>query len=123
MRRRIRKLRLALHRSGGVDMVICHAPPAGLGDLPDAAHQGFLALRELLERYRPRILLHGHVHLRYNREVPRELQYADTRIINASGRYVFDIPELPSVTAGTDRIRRFTRRREPDDGWDVFRPR
>ena len=49
MRRRIRRLRFALWRSGGVDIVVTHAPPRGLGDLEDPAHRGFQALVELLE--------------------------------------------------------------------------
>lgn len=45
------------------DVLLCHAPPAGIDDEPDdPAHTGFLALREWVERHRPRYLLHGHTH-------------------------------------------------------------
>ncbi len=93
MRRRIRKLRLALWRSGGVDLVVTHAPPQGLGDREDPAHRGFEALRELLDRYQPQILLHGHVHLRYNLDLPREHLYGSCRVINATERFVLDLPD------------------------------
>lgn len=93
MRRRIRRLRYLLWRNKGVDIVLTHAPAQGLGDSDDPAHQGFAALRELLDKYHPAYLVHGHVHLRYNRELSRTLSYGDTTIINAYERYAFDIAE------------------------------
>lgn len=94
MEKRIRKLRFTLWRSGGVDIVVTHAPPRGLGDAPDPAHLGFQALVPLLERYRPAYLLHGHTHLDYG-DFPRRLHFGDTEIINCFERYVLDIPERP----------------------------
>lgn len=44
-----------------VDVLLTHAPPRGLGDGDDAAHQGFAALHRLVARVRP-TPLHGHVH-------------------------------------------------------------
>ena len=44
MHRRIQKLSWKLKRLGGVDIVVTHAPPAGLGDAEDPAHWGFEAL-------------------------------------------------------------------------------
>ena len=95
MRRRISKLRFALRRAGGVDIVITHAPPRGLGDREDPAHMGFEALRDLIDRWHPSYLLHGHVHLRYDHSLPREQVYGGTRIINASERFVLEIPDVP----------------------------
>lgn len=95
MRRRIAKLRLALWRTGGVDIVVTHAPPRGLGDAEDPAHKGFEALRELLDRYHPLYLLHGHVHLRYGLNIPRVHEYNGSQIINVSERYVLEIPDRP----------------------------
>jgi calcineurin-like phosphoesterase family protein len=68
MRRRARRLerraRFRRLRDGrGVDVVVAHSPPAGVGDDPgDPAHRGFEAYRRLVERLSPRLLLHGHVH-------------------------------------------------------------
>lgn len=95
MRRRIRKLRYALWRTKGVDIVVTHAPAKGLGDAEDPAHWGFEALVELLDRYQPAYMLHGHVHMRYGRENVRQRQYGNTTIINASERYAFEIPDKP----------------------------
>ena len=93
MRRRIRKLRWKLWRMGGVDIVVTHAPPEGLGDAEDRAHWGFPALRELLDKYHPKYLVHGHVHISYGHDIPREIDYTGTRVVNAYERYVIEVPE------------------------------
>ena len=93
MRSRIRKLRLVLWRTGGVDVVVTHAPPRDVGDAQDPAHRGFTALRELLDKYRPGHLLHGHVHLSYGTDTTRLRQYGETAVINTSERYVMELPE------------------------------
>ena len=93
MRRRIRRLKYQLWRNKGVDIVVTHAAPEGLGDAEDPAHLGFASLRELLDRYHPTYLVHGHVHMTYGNEIPRELEYNGTRVINAYERYVIEIPD------------------------------
>ena len=93
MRRRIRRLKDQLWRNKGVDIVVTHAAPEGLGDAEDPAHWGFASLRELLDRYHPTYLVHGHVHMAYGNEIPRELEYNGTRVINAYERYVIEIPD------------------------------
>ena len=95
LRRRIRKLRFALWRSKGVDIVVTHAPPHGLGDDNDPAHWGFKALVELLDKYQPQYLLHGHVHMRYGINIPRVREYEGTTLINATERYAFEVPDRP----------------------------
>ena len=93
MRLRIAKLRFHLWRAGGVDIVVTHAPPLGIGDANDPAHQGFEALRDLLDKYHPKYLLHGHVHLRYNFGSQREHEYKGTKVINTYERFVIDYPD------------------------------
>ena len=95
MRARIRRLKWQLRRLGGVDIVVTHAPPEGLGDGDDPAHWGFAALKELLDQYHPQYLIHGHVHTRYGASQPRMLEYGPTTIVNACERYVLDIQEPP----------------------------
>ena len=93
MRRRIRKLRWKLWWHGGVDIVVTHAPPEGVGDGEDHAHRGFRAFLKLMDKYQPRYLLHGHTHLSYSHDAVREKQYGNTQVINACGRYELEIPE------------------------------
>lgn len=90
MRKRIRRLRFALWRAGGVDIVVTHAPVAGVGDGEDIAHRGFEAFRELLDKYKPQYLIHGHMHLCYGRDKTRERSYGKTRVINADEKIIID---------------------------------
>ncbi len=84
MRRRIRRLGFRIWRAKGVDIVLTHAAPKDVGDDTDYAHRGFQAFCSLMDRWKPKCLVHGHVHLRYG--IPRERQYGETRVINACGR-------------------------------------
>lgn len=118
MRRRIRRLRFPLRRCGGVDIVVTHAPPEGLGDGEDPAHHGFAALRELLDRYHPRYLVHGHVHLRYDYSLERVREYNGTTLINASERYVLELPDRAVPPKYQGRLRWRTRHRELKNEWD-----
>jgi Predicted phosphoesterases, related to the Icc protein len=90
MKRRIRKLRRKLRKSGGFDILLTHAPARGLGDLDTLPHRGFECFLELLEEYRPRFHVHGHVHLNYGHGISRVMQYGETTVINACGHYAFD---------------------------------
>lgn len=94
MGRRIRSLRRALWKTKGVDVVVTHAPPRGVGDGEDPAHIGFSSLLSLLDKYRPAYLVHGHVHLRYGVKT-RENSYGDTAVINCTGRYELVLPDKP----------------------------
>ncbi len=93
MQRRIRRLRFRLWRSGGVDLVVSHAPVRGYGDQDNYVHRGFEAFVELIEKYKPRYWIHGHVHKSYCAEMQRTVTCGSTTIINACGRYVLEIPE------------------------------
>ena len=93
MRRRIRRLKFQLWWHKGVDIVVTHAAPEGLGDDEDMAHWGFACLRELIEKYHPAYLVHGHVHMNYNHEIPREMEHQGTRVVNAFERYTIEIPD------------------------------
>jgi len=88
---RIFKLRRQLKKSGGVDIVLTHAPVRGYGDADDYAHRGFEAFLPLLDRYRPRYLIHGHIHARYGRDIPRTVSYGSTAIINVLSRHILEI--------------------------------
>lgn len=92
MERRIRKLRFKLWRAGGVDIVVTHSPAQGYGDGEDYAHRGFECLLDLMDKYHPKYLVHGHVHMNYGVQKPRVLQHGDTTIINAYERYILEIP-------------------------------
>ena len=93
MARRIRRLRYRIWKAGGVDLVVTHSPMLGYGDGEDYAHQGFESLLDLVDKYHPQYLIHGHVHVNYGANIPRVLQRGETTIINAYERYILEIPE------------------------------
>ena len=95
MRRRIHRLRLKLALTGGVDIVLTHAPVRGFGDEDNMTHRGFEAFLPLLDQYQPRYLVHGHIHQRYGANRPRCYQYNETTIVNATGLYILEFPDKP----------------------------
>lgn len=90
MSRRVRRLwlKLALHR--GFDVLVTHAPARHLNDIDTPAHQGFACFHWLLEQFRPKYFLHGHIHMGYALHVPRQTVYHGTTVINAFEYYCFD---------------------------------
>jgi len=91
MQRRIWKQTFALWRAQGVDLVLTHAPVRGYGDQEDLAHRGFDCFQGMLDRWHPRYLVHGHVHMSYGHDIQRTQQYGKTTLINAYGHYLLDI--------------------------------
>lgn len=81
MRRRIRRVSRKVRRAGGVDIILTHAAPQGYGDLDDYAHRGFACFLPMLDRWKPKYLVHGHIHMQYG--VKRIKLYGETRIVNA----------------------------------------
>lgn len=90
MDRRVRRRRLELLRRGGFDILLTHAPALGLNDGEDFAHAGFDAFNALMERYRPRYFVHGHIHLNYGADIPRRCAYQGTQVINAYESFTFE---------------------------------
>ena len=115
MRRRISRLKRAIKKAGGVDIVVTHAPPRGLGDLDDAAHRGFEAFVPLIESFRPKYLLHGHVHLNYGSFIPRLIEHGETAVVNVSERFEFEYPAHADRSAELKWFSR--RRREEQPPW------
>ena len=93
MRWRMFKLLLQIWRHKGVDLVVTHAPPRGVGDDNDLAHRGFETFLKLIDKFHPAYLLHGHVHMCYGTERIREREYHGTKVINVCERYTVDIPD------------------------------
>jgi Icc-related predicted phosphoesterase len=86
MRGRARRLRRRASVRGlrgrrGIDMLLTHAPPLGVGDEDDPAHQGFEAFLPLVERLAPKLLVHGHIHP-YGQARP-DRQLGTTTVVNA----------------------------------------
>lgn len=93
MRYRIFRALPKLTRTGGFDIFVTHAPARGAGDLEDLPHKGFECFNRLMRRYRPKYMIHGHVHATYGRFKRVSEHECGTKIINAYERYVFEIDE------------------------------
>ena len=78
-----------------VDVLVTHAPPRGVGDREDVAHQGFRAFLRFVRRFRPQFLIHGHIHL-YDRNERRQHRYADCTVVNAYNHCVVEVGGAPS---------------------------
>ncbi len=65
-----------------LDILVTHAAPLGIHDAEDLCHTGFATFVEFMRRFRPRYLLHGHIHV-YTPNVVTETRYEDTEVLNA----------------------------------------
>ena len=91
MARRARKLWWKLRRNKGFDILLAHAPAKGIGDMEDLPHRGFETFLTLMDRWRPRYLVYGHIHQEYGAMgFQRERKYGDTTCVNAYKRYVIE---------------------------------
>lgn len=91
MEQRVRKMFWKIRCKRGFDILVTHAPARGHHDGEDLCHQGFDVFNRLIEKYHPKYFVHGHVHMNYGRDIPREDEIGETKVINAYERYVIEI--------------------------------
>lgn len=94
MTRRVRKLWFSLRRKKGFDILLTHAPAYQLNDGRDLPHQGFKVFQTLLDKYKPKFFIHGHVHLNYGARCRRYDKYGETNVINAFERCTIEIDDF-----------------------------
>lgn len=83
MRRMSRRLWYQLYKYGGFDILVTHAPARHINDFDNLSHRGFDCFGELLEKYKPKYFLHGHIHQTYGVHIPQKTIYGETTIINS----------------------------------------
>ena len=93
MKRRLRRWKLMrqIRKNKGFDILVTHAPAYSLGDGEHPSHRGFHTFLELMERYSPRLMIHGHMHPEYTSSFQRERAYGQTRIVNAYQKVYIDL--------------------------------
>ena len=91
MCKRVLKLMPKLWWRKGFDILLTHSPAYQLGDDTDLAHRGFEAFLHLMDKHKPRALVHGHVHQSYRYDFKREREYNGTRVINACGHTYLEL--------------------------------
>lgn len=72
-----------------LDILLTHAPPRGIQDMSDLPHRGFKVFLWFMRTFKPRFLIHGHVHL-YDINAKRVTLYFSTQVVNAYEHIVID---------------------------------
>ena len=94
MQGRIQKVRRDILLKNGFDVLVTHAPARGYGDMDDLPHIGYECFNDMLMKYHPKYMLHGHVHKSYSHTFQRVRHHeSGTTIINAYENYRFEIGE------------------------------
>jgi hypothetical protein len=75
-----------------LDILLTHAPPKGIHDKQDKCHWGFKAFRWFMKIFKPKYLVHGHIHL-YDLSDVRRTRWLETEVVNAYSHYVIDTEE------------------------------
>jgi len=73
-----------------LDILLTHASPRGIHDKQDPCHVGFRSMLWFMRWFKPRYLLHGHIHL-YDLNAERVTRYRETEVINVYDHYVLDV--------------------------------
>ncbi|MBN1897428.1 MAG: metallophosphoesterase [Spirochaetes bacterium] len=73
-----------------LDILVTHAPPYGFGIPTDPAHQGFKIFLKFIERFKPKYVIHGHIHI-YDSNRYRINEYKGAKIINAYNYRILEI--------------------------------
>jgi|SRR5579859_1671340 len=74
-----------------LDVLLTHAPPLGIHNGPDRAHRGFRTFLTFMDRFKPRYLIHGHIHRSYGFSMVTETHYQQTLVINTAGYRLLSI--------------------------------
>ncbi|CAN5789741.1 metallophosphoesterase [soil metagenome] len=74
-----------------VDVLLTHAPPKGPHEGSDYPHRGVAAFNHFHRRWRPRLHVHGHVHLVGSNEPREYVSEEGVRVINAYEFALIDV--------------------------------
>lgn len=72
----------------GVDIVLSHASPEGIHDVKDGVHDGFKVFHKIINKFKPKLWIHGHIHL-HNYMNYQDTEIGDTVVSNTFGYRVF----------------------------------
>lgn len=73
-----------------LDIFLTHAAPRNIHDKNDPCHLGFDCFRWFLKKFKPRLMIHGHIHLYDNRD-ERCGKYFDTVVVNAYAHCIIEM--------------------------------
>ena len=75
-----------------LDIFLTHATPRHIHDHEDPCHIGFDSFNWFLQKFKPALMIHGHIHL-YDMREERIGTYYGTKIINAYAHCILNFPE------------------------------
>jgi len=81
---------LILRRKKRKIIVVSHAPLAGIHDQKDLCHQGFSRFKNFLNKFKPIVWLHGHIHFNDQRNA-QITRFDETLVVNTYGFHVINI--------------------------------
>lgn len=95
MRCKIRRMEPGLYinkifKKRYIDILVTHAPPFKVHDREDLCHRGFDSFNRFIRKYRPKYLIHGHIHT-YGTENNWLTTRNGTKVINAYGYRIIEI--------------------------------
>lgn len=76
-----------------LDILVTHAPAKGFGDGEDLCHRGFGCFLDFIDRYKPKYMLYGHMHLD-DINALREYEYHGTKLINVYKNYILEDDDI-----------------------------
>jgi len=79
-----------IFRGRYLDILLTHAPPRGIHDKQDKCHLGFKGYLWFMKTFKPKYLVHGHIHL-YDLSDVRNTTWNKTTIINAFSHCVINL--------------------------------
>jgi len=72
-----------------LDILLTHSPPRGVHDKKDRCHMGFKIFLWFMKTFKPKYLVHGHIHL-YDLGDIRCTKWGCTEVVNAYSHYVIN---------------------------------
>ena len=77
-----------------LDVLVTHSPPFGIHDRQDLPHTGFKVFLQFMRVFKPRYLLHGHIHV-YRRDSDLQSRVGEPDVIHV---YPFRRLDCPTFT-------------------------
>lgn len=85
-------------RQRGIDLFVTHSPARDIHDGQDVAHRGFHSFLNFMKWFRPRYMLHGHVHTWDRRKTVRT-QYESTCVLNINPFTVLELEPINNASS------------------------
>jgi hypothetical protein len=88
-----------IFRGRFLDILLTHAAPRGIHDKEDPCHRGFKIFLWFMRVFKPKYLIHGHIHL-YDLSALRTTRYQETLVVNAFSHYIIEFEKAVPKPGG-----------------------